>query len=212
MIAEQTPQGTLRAKTGACQPAGRPRGHAVVRRLRREAGRRLVLRARARRQGLRPPVPDPRQQGARDPRRPRHPAGTRRLANDRRSARQPWLTSAADWKTVVEACALGPQPRCAAPPVQPAAGVLRPEHRRRRRVPAEVAQLPHPRRAALPAGQRRVQLALPRDGRRGIAQGLLPRLRDARARHRLARRDRRRGRRRLSAEPRQPRLPGSVTG
>ena len=52
IVAEQTPAGTLRAKTGACQP-GRRAGHDVVRRLRRKASRRLVICPRDGRQGLR---------------------------------------------------------------------------------------------------------------------------------------------------------------
>ena len=54
MIAEQTPAGHAAGEDRRLPSGRRPRGHAVVRRLRREAGRRLVLRAGAGRQGLRP--------------------------------------------------------------------------------------------------------------------------------------------------------------
>ena len=74
MIAEETPQGTLRAKTGACHPDGEGEVTLWYVGYVEKPARRLVLRARARRQGLRSADGAARPEGAGDPGRPRRPA------------------------------------------------------------------------------------------------------------------------------------------
>ena len=214
MIAEQTPRGHPAGQDRRLPSGRRRRGHALVRRLRREAGRRLVLRARARRQGLRSADGAARPQGARDPRRPRASFRRRRRrhADDRRPARSALAHVRRRWKTLVEACASArSQDALLHPSNLPpeffdlSTGIAGEYLQKWRNYRVRVAVL-------CPPGSRRGQLAVPRDGRRGVAQRLLPHLRDARAGGRVARGDRRRGRRRLGAERRHPWLPGSVTG
>ena len=140
MIAEQRPEGILRAKTGACNPAGdgqvtlwyvgyveKPAG---VWYLALELGDkdfdRLLPSASARRArscadlGIFPaPAPE--------------------AIDDRRSARSALAHVRRRLEDTRRSLRLGTQPGCPAPPRQPAAGVLGPELGHRRRVPAEVA-------------------------------------------------------------------------